>query len=603
MVGGLLGGVLWNYGGVYVPKIDSLSNFGFMQQFKDYEELTKFIENRTYYYSAEGFWRRGFGIVAESLSQSAPASDEFNAKIDYSSTNIQVEGVDEGDVVKTDGIYIYLAKGTNVYIIKSYPPEEAKIITTINQSINVNTLYVSGDKLVVFGVPSPNILYDLVNPDYIVDKGKTRVMVYDISDRSNPLVERELTFDGLYFSSRLIDEYLYFIIKNPVYHDKENIVLPTIRDGKEWTSLQATDVWYCNNTEGWLEYNIIASLNIQDPESPIRSETFLLDASTVLYVSQQNLFIVGLGWDEGSTVTKIGIGDGNITFKANATVPGYVLNQFSMDEYNGYFRIATTLDTWRSSNAGNNVYVLDEELNLLGSLEGLAPGEQIYSARFMGERCYLVTFKKVDPLFTIDLSDPQNPVVLGKLKIPGFSSYLHPYDNDILIGIGKETKESEYGDFAWHQGIKISLFDVSDVENPRELAKIEVGDRGSDSPVLYDHHAFLFSREKNLLVIPILEAQIDETDFSGEVPPDFYGNFINQGAYIFDVSEEGIVLNGRVTHIEDDILLKSGYWFSSEFEVKRSLYIDNNLYTISSGMIKINNLYTLDEIALVRLGE
>ncbi|HHL41720.1 MAG TPA: hypothetical protein ENJ36_03545, partial [Candidatus Bathyarchaeota archaeon] len=252
---------------------------------------------------------------------------------------------------------------------------------------------------------------------------------------------------------------------------------------------------------------------------------------------------------------------------------------------------------------GNNVYVLDEDLEIVGELEDLAPGEEIYSARFMGSRCYLVTFKKIDPLFTIDLSDPENPTVLGKLKIPGFSDYLHPYDENTLIGIGKETEESEEGDFAWHQGVKISLFDVSDVENPREIAKIEIGDRGSDSPARYDHHAFLFSRARNLLVIPILEAGIDEDDFSGEVPDNFYGEYTYQGAYVFDISLEGIELRGQITHLQDDELLKSGFWFESEYAVERSLYIEDNLYTMSQGMIKINDLETLEELAEIDLGE
>jgi uncharacterized secreted protein with C-terminal beta-propeller domain len=281
-----------------------------------------------------------------------------------------------------------------------------------------------------------------------------------------------------------------------------------------------------------------------------------------------------------------------------------VLNHFSMDEHNGYFRVATTDHNWISGSSGNNIYVLNEDLKTVGKLENLAPGEEIYSARFMSDRCYLVTFKKVDPLFTIDLSEPDNPIVLGKLKIPGYSDYLHPYDENTLIGIGKETVEAKEGDFAWYQGVKISLFDVSDVDNPRELAKIEIGNRGTDSPALYDHHAFLFNRMRNLLVIPILEARIDKNDFSGKVPANFYGEYTYQGAYVFDISLEGIQLKGRITHLDDEMdILKSGYWFDSEYEVDRSMYIEENLYTLSQGMIKINNLETLSELAKINLGE
>lgn len=605
MAGGLLGSFFWNFGGVYVPRLDVSQGFGFMEQFESEVELKGFIKNYQSGYrpgvlfSIENLVGRGFTADAAESAQTLSGSD---GDVDYSSTNIQVEGVDEADLVKTDGRYIYLVKNTKVYIIRCYPPEEAEVVSSIEQGVRVDSIYISGVKLVVFSY-LPSSYQDVVRPEIIVGSDKTQVIVYDVSDPANPTVDREFVMDGHFFNSRLIGEYLYFIIKNPAYLNEDEPVMPTIREGKEWTSIEPTEVWYSNMTRGWLEYSTITSLNIQDTDDPIKTETFLLDSGISLYVSQKNIYMVGSNWGQNSTITKISIEGGDIAFRANASVPGYVLNQFSMDEFDGYFRIATTLDTWASEKAGSNVYVLDEGLELVGSLEGLAPGEQIYSARFMGERCYLVTFKKVDPLFTIDLSDPEDPGVLGKLKIPGFSNYLHPYDENILIGIGKETTESEYGDFAWHQGVKISLFDVSDVENPRELAKLEIGDRGSNSPALHDHHAFLFSRERNLLVIPVLEAQIDESDFSGEVPPDFYGDYVYQGAYVFDISEEGIELRGKVTHIEDDSLMRSGYWFSSDYEVKRSLYIEDNLYTISSGMIKINTLDNLEEVASVRIGE
>ena len=174
-----------------------------------------------------------------------------------------------------------------------------------------------------------------------------------------------------------------------------------------------------------------------------------------------------------------------------------------MDEYEQHFRIATTTrQVWDSDKmSSNNVYILDDELDVVGELEDLAPGEKIYSVRFMGKKGYIVTFKKIDPLFVIDLSDHSNPLVLGKLKIPGYSDYLHPYDENHLIGIGKDTveaadelTESRGLDFGWYQGVKMAIFDVTDVENPIELHKVVIGDRGTDSPVLYDHKAFLFDR-------------------------------------------------------------------------------------------------------------
>jgi inhibitor of cysteine peptidase len=235
-------------------------------------------------------------------------------------------------------------------------------------------------------------------------------------------------------------------------------------------------------------------------------------------------------------------------------------------------------------------------MKIVGTLEDLAPGEQIYSARFMGDRLYLVTFKKVDPLFVIDLSEPTAPRVLGKLKIPGYSDYLHPYDETHVIGIGKEAIDAEGGNFAWYQGVKISLFDVSNVSHPVEVAKLEIGDRGTDSTALSDHRAFLFSKERNLLVIPILEAKVPAGSDANT-----YGDYVYQGAYVFQIDTGGIILRGRITHLQGDELLKSGYWFDSDYAVYRSLYIGENLYTISGAMIKINSLGDLSELKAIAL--
>ena len=287
-----------------------------------------------------------------------------------------------------------------------------------------------------------------------------------------------------------------------------------------------------------------------------------------------------------------------MTYVANGEVPGMVLNQFSMDEYEGYFRVATT--TYEPTSQ-NNVYILDMALNVTGSLEDLAQGETIYSARFMGERCYLVTFKQVDPLFVIDLKDPYNPKVLGYLKVTGYSNYLHPYDETHIIGIGKETTEE--GDFAWYQGVKISLFDVSDVKNPVEISKYEIGHRGTDSPVLWDHKAFLFDKSRNLLVIPVSVAEIDGAEYPEGVPSWAYGETVWQGAYIFHISPDaGLRLEGRITHIENLAEPEQDYYyFYSSFSVQRSLYIGDVLYTISNAKIKMNSLENLDYINEVEL--
>ena len=299
--------------------------------------------------------------------------------------------------------------------------------------------------------------------------------------------------------------------------------------------------------------------------------------------------------------------DGSFTYKGQAAVPGHVLNQFSMDEYNGHFRIATTSgNTWDSKNpSSNNVYVIDEGMKVVGKLEGLAKGESIYSARFMGNRGYLVTFKKIDPLFVVDLSVPTDPRVLGQLKIPGYSDYLHPYDETHLIGLGKdaEAAEGENRDFTWYQGVKLSLFDVGDVAHPKEIAKYEIGDRGTDSYALQDHKAFLFSKEKNLLAIPVLLAKIDPLKYPKGVEASTYGDYVFQGEYVFDVSlEKGFVLRGTVSHTDSDEFAKSGYYWYSGSSVKRALYMDSTLYTVSDIYVKANDLGTLQAISSLQIG-
>jgi uncharacterized secreted protein with C-terminal beta-propeller domain len=265
-----------------------------------------------------------------------------------------------------------------------------------------------------------------------------------------------------------------------------------------------------------------------------------------------------------------------------------------MDEYGDYFRMQTS--TW--SNGGQtNVYVLDMNLTVVGRLENLAPGENFHSARFMGNRCYLVTFLKTDPLFVINLTDPTAPTILGNLTIPGYSDYLHPYDETHLIGVGKNAVGAEEGDFAWYQGIKISLFDVSNVTNPVQDASYVIGDRGSDTPVLTDPKAFLFDRSKKLLAIPVLVAEIDKSKYPSPVPTWATGDPAWQGAYVFDISlYDNFTREGVITHLDNSTSINDQtYW------VTRCLYIEDVLYTVSDRMVKMNSLLDMSQIGQVPL--
>lgn len=584
-----------------------------LKKFSSYEEMKDFIKTNTQ--------RSDFGLFEQKIMMTGVVSQfaESAGASDYSTTNIQVEGVDEADIVKNDGKYIYAVSGNKVFIVDAYPAEKAKILSEMAMRGTPQEIFINKNKLIIFGQEYDNYILESeattssakMSAEFIPKRysTKTFIEVYDISDREAPVLKRNITLEGNYFNSRMIGDYVYAIINQPAYYNDDKIPLPAIAEEGKVRQIQPEEIYYFDIPDYSYNFANIVSINTQDDNEKTEDDVFLMGSAQNMYVSLNNIYIAYtrsaytvvekvIAQDTEKTIIhKISIKDGRVKYEAQGEVPGHILNQFSMDEYNDYFRIATTVGhVSRSAEASseNNVYVLDEDLEIVGSLEDLAPGEQIYSARFMGNRAYLVTFKKIDPLFVIDIKDPKNPSVLGKLKIPGYSDYLHPYDEDHIIGIGKEAAEAEEGNFAWYQGVKMAIFDVSDVENPKELHKVVIGDRGTDSPALYDHKAFLFDKKKNLLVIPITLAEI-----KGEKTRDNqYGEFTFQGAYVYDISlEKGFDLKGRVTHYEDEeVFKKSGYYFRGDKSIQRSLYIGDALYTLSSAMLQMNGLSDLEEI-------
>lgn len=582
---------------------------GKLQQFKSYEDLAKFLKSAHAYPS---YYYEGRGLIATLGQGGHEASDSSNMP-DYSGTNIQVAGVDEADIVKTDGEFIYLALDGRLAIIRAYPAEEAGVVSEIKIQGTLRGLFVNGDRLALF-VEEHQDYYQ--QSDSIRSYSpKTSMDVYDISSRENPVHRRTVAVEGMYWNSRMIGDYVYVIAHAYTGTDDGEIKIPSIHCGEEVIEIPASKILHSPVPDYSYMFTLVVAMNVKDDNAEPTFQSLLLGAASNLYVTQGNIYVTfPAQWgqyrmmDDGSFIEKtrvhrIRIDGGEIEYEASGEVNGRVLNQFSMDEHDKYFRIATTTGhSWGAqAESESHVFVLDSSLEVVGSLEGLAPGEQIYSARFVGSRCYLVTFKSIDPLFVIDLKNPRNPKVLGELKITGYSDYLHLYDENHLIGIGKETVEAEGGDFAWYQGVKISLFDVSDVGAPKEVGKYVIGDRGTDSPILRDHKALLFDRAKNLLVIPVLVAEISEDDYPGGVPDWAYGRYVWQGAYVMNVSlEEGLTQRGTITHCNS--VQFSGYgYYNDECFVERSLYIGDVLYTISGSKIKMNELDGLNEIGEISL--
>ncbi len=294
-------------------------------------------------------------------------------------------------------------------------------------------------------------------------------------------------------------------------------------------------------------------------------------------------------------IHKISIDEGKIEYVAKGSVSGRLLNQFSMDQSGDRFRVATTTEyyiQYQGTVRANAVYVLDEQLKIVGGLDQIAPDESIFSARFIGDRLYLVTFQQIDPFFVIDLST-DTPKILGELKITGFSNYLHPYDKEHIIGIGRDTKEIEE-ERVQQLGIKIALFNVADVNNPKVIDDVIIGDSSTYSEALNNHKAFFFDKTRGVLSIPISGdvKSLNEISSSKMFAPDY--NRWN-GFYVFDLdSSDGFNLKGTVTHSADD----SRYYGMGD---ARTFYIDDVLYTASERYLKMNFFNNLEEVNSIKL--
>ncbi|MDO8468532.1 MAG: beta-propeller domain-containing protein [Candidatus Peribacter sp.] len=543
---------------------------------------------------------------------------------DYSQTNVQVEGVDESDIVKTDGTYLYTVQDDIIRIIRVEPASDMQVVSMIDlhdSSFSPSELYLDGDRLVVTGSmwkEQPYTIMQKVMPGlypYPYGRQRTQVRLYDVSDRSNPKLSRELSFDGSLVSSRRIGDKMYLVMNQgfmwvgpmPLY--REENVLPSYTDSAKGESdlpvARCGDVTILPHTPQ-PEYLIVAVVPLTSATAEVKKEVVVGSAQN-LYVSTDNLYAAATEssyfWREGAGSSeekthlyRFSLTNDGVSFKAQGTVPGHILNQFSMDENGQSFRVATTAgNTWDSSHPStNSLYVLNLGLERVGAIEDIAPGEQIYSVRFMGDRTYMVTFKNTDPFFVIDTSDPRNPRIIGKLKIPGYSNYLHPYDETHILGFGKEAEDSKDGNFAWYQGMKVALFDVTDPNNPKEMSKVTIGDRGTQSPLLSNHKALLFDRERHLLAFPVSVARIsDAARQQGSWDSPAYGDTMFQGAYVYNVDlQSGLTLRGTITHYGEDDILKSGSYLYGK-DIGRIVRIGGSLLTIGQDRVVSSNEQTV----------
>jgi uncharacterized secreted protein with C-terminal beta-propeller domain len=565
------------------------------------------------------------GMIMEDTVEEKQSSNEntnsASSSQEFSGTNNQVDGVDEGDILKTDGVYIYkVDEYKNVLIIHANP-ENPKIVGTINmdENVNISELFLVKNKLVIVAnawevssyLKEGDMSSNKIATDYMPWYGgnnETKVFIYSLLNISNPKLEKEYSFDGSYVSGRTIESNLYFVTNKNMYYDwyrvledkssiNDEMLLPSYKDctvGEEVT-LEYEDIqYYPDFSEPSYMITIGIQLDKLNKEPDVQA---YLGSSGTIYVSKDKLFTTITKYDSkkiinnnnyiSTQIYQYDLKDGNIIASGKGEVPGTIVNQFSMDTYENNFRIATTTGfSWDEVNPSkNNLYILNANMKTVGKLEGLAEGETIYSTRFMGNKVYMVTFKQVDPLFVIDAFNPTKPVVLGYLKIPGFSEYLHPVDENHLLGFGYDTNAE--GDRVTTGGLKLSLFDVTDPLKPIEKQNQVIGKQGSYSELLWNHKALMYSNEQELMAFPV---QLAGENYNIEF----------DGAMVYSISNEGFHQKGNITHYNTGIQQdQNNYNWNSN--ISRILYIENYLYTFSEGKLQVHDAQTLEFISDLKL--
>ena len=499
---------------------------------------------------------------AASMMDMGSSASNTGAALSYSKTNLQEAGVDEADIIKTDGKYLYVMKATgSVRMIraegKTLEVEGTIMLEALNET--PQEMYVDGDilNLIVTGSRTTLDSDDTQEDTYTANtENYTKIYTYDISDRSVPQLRGTVKQKGTYSTSRKNGDVIYLFTQfYPQINDADQIdtYVPAVNGAR----LESTDI-YLPEYQNSSSYLVISSVSNRRPDEVIDKKA-IVSAADNFYVSNDNIYIANANWSSDTAMTQIlkfSCQKGKIRAKGAADLKGFLNDSFSMNEYNGYIRIVLT--DYSGDTQTNALYVLDDALEVCGSITDIAEGEEIRSARFLGDTGYFVTFKETDPLFSVDLSDPAEPKVLGELKITGFSSYLHFYGENKLLGVGNEV-DPETGAYT---GIKLAMFDVSDPSNVKQLHKFVIKDT-YDCPLFYNYKAAMIDTEKNI-----------------------FGFMCDSSYMIFRYDEEKGFENIFTENLGDS-------YYSSSYNGTqgiRGCFIDNSFYLIGGGQIRIYDM-------------
>jgi len=556
--------------------------------------------------------RFGFAVEGDTPDggpEPAPTSPQEGAVrdgdgVDYSTTNVQEEGVDEPDIVKTDGRHLYVMNASTLYVF-NIKTGEPKLVGSLELRGFGHQLLLSGDRVLALTTywddpvlqPQPA---QVIGPEpYPVPEPATRLFEIDISDPGEPKLLNTLTMEGYYVSARMRGSVARVVITTPpspwpvdyesapsqeqaqrraIRHTRLSTWMPNgvlrdrVRDKRRVRRMVA-----CDDVRRPVAYSgpgmlTVLTVDLARGLKPLDSDSLMTDAQTI-YASKQSLFVAAERWfdptvsdpeqrvDAGrfTAIHKFALDSESAEYRGSGEVRGFVLNQFALSEHDGALRVATTdQPPWRAGaeqrESESYVTVLGEKLNEVGRVGGLGRGERIFAVRFLGDKGYVVTFRQIDPLYTLDLSNPEKPAVRGELELLGFSSYLHPIGGDLLLGLGQDANEQGQS-----QGTQLSLFDVSDLSAPRRLHNTVLG-KSTSSAAEYDHHAFLYWPPTKLTVVPV-SAYSPEDSFNGAVGfrvdrdkgISRVGTAEHEGGYI----ARSLVAQGRLFTVSDRGVLSS----------------------------------------------
>lgn len=574
---------------------------------KNYDEIYEYIseQQKAYESTSESYimedmdsgMSAGGAEMAKSADMPAAVAEDTAAlegAADYSDTNVREEGVGEPDIVKTDGKRIYTASNQQVHIV-DIQKEEMKQLSTIklDKECYISEIFVKDDRLIVVYTQTEFKDQGGEYGGYYLEY--TVAETFDVSKPEKPKSVGKITQSGTYNNMRVVGDYVYLL--SNFYADayssrtERDMYIPSVQRKRVESGNILMPAFPMGN-----KYTVVSAFSIKDPEKKVDNKA-VFGSSGMCYVSRSNIYICesnygfydvmplarqsGGGNENGSSsvaqtcIRKISYEDGELEAVGQTVVDGTLNDSFSIDEYEGNLRLAVTV-TQLSGNSGslifpniqteeeeqpqdsNSLYILDKNLKELSRIEGLAPGETIYSARFMGDNGYFVTFRQVDPLFSLDLSNPKKPEIIGELKIPGFSQYLHPYGEGLLLGIGMDVDDAG----GTTEGVKLSMFDISDPADVEEVQKYILEDTYS-TDVSYNYKAAFVDVEKNLI------------GFSA------YGD--TPCYYIFSYGEDGFecLFERELTGFSSDI---------------RALYSGSRLYLVTGNTVESYDIKTFEKI-------